>query len=46
MAESLAMLAKADVMGFILPHRFGGLNFPSLTSPTELRSFLVLGATS
>ncbi len=29
-AESLAMLAKAEVMGFTLPHRFGGLNFPSL----------------
>ncbi|MCI0498899.1 MAG: acyl-CoA dehydrogenase family protein [Planctomycetales bacterium] len=29
-AESLNALAKADVMGFTLPHRFGGLNFPSL----------------
>jgi len=29
-AESLAALAKADVMGFTLPHRFGGLNFPNL----------------
>jgi hypothetical protein len=29
-AESLHALAKADVMGFTLPHRFGGLNFPSL----------------
>jgi alkylation response protein AidB-like acyl-CoA dehydrogenase len=29
-AESLEALAKADVMGFILPHRFGGLNFPNL----------------
>jgi len=29
-AESLDALAKADVMGFILPHRFGGLNFPNL----------------
>ena len=28
--ESLAQLAKADVMGFTLPHRFGGLNFPNL----------------
>jgi len=28
-AESLAALAKADVMGFTLPHRFGGLNFPN-----------------
>ena len=27
-AESLAALAKADVMGFTLPHRFGGLNYP------------------
>jgi len=30
MAECLDMLAKADVMGFTLPHRFGGLNFPNL----------------
>ncbi|HOK95479.1 MAG TPA: acyl-CoA dehydrogenase family protein [Anaerohalosphaeraceae bacterium] len=29
-AESLNALAKADVMGFTLPHRFGGLNFPNL----------------
>ena len=29
-SESLDKLAKADVMGFILPHRFGGLNFPYL----------------
>ncbi|RKY11978.1 MAG: acyl-CoA dehydrogenase [Planctomycetota bacterium] len=29
-AESLDALAKADVMGFTLPHRFGGLNFPNL----------------
>ncbi len=29
-AESLEKLAKAEVMGFTLPHRFGGLNFPSL----------------
>jgi len=29
-AESLEKLAKADVMGFTLPHRFGGLNFPTL----------------
>ena len=28
--ESLEQLAKADVMGFILPCRFGGLNFPNL----------------
>ncbi len=27
-AESLEALGKADVMGFTLPHRFGGLNFP------------------
>lgn len=29
-AESLEALAKADVMGFTLPHRFGGLNFPNI----------------
>ena len=29
-AESLDNLAKAEVMGFTLPHRFGGLNFPNL----------------
>ncbi|MHC4365740.1 MAG: acyl-CoA dehydrogenase family protein [Planctomycetota bacterium] len=29
-AESIDALAKADVMGFTLPHRFGGLNFPNL----------------
>lgn len=29
-ADSLDALAKADVMGFTLPHRFGGLNFPNL----------------
>ena len=29
-AEALDMLAKAEVMGFTLPHRFGGLNFPTL----------------
>jgi len=28
--ESLDMLAKANVMGFTLPHRFGGLNFPNV----------------
>ena len=28
--ESLDKLAKADVMGFTLPHRFGGLNFPNV----------------
>ncbi|MBN1391453.1 MAG: acyl-CoA dehydrogenase family protein [Sedimentisphaerales bacterium] len=29
-AEALDKLAKADVMGFTLPHRFGGLNFPNV----------------
>ncbi len=29
-AEALEKLAQADVMGFTLPHRFGGLNFPNL----------------
>jgi len=29
-AEDLDKLAKAEVMGFTLPHRFGGLNFPNL----------------
>ncbi len=29
-AESLEKLAQAQVMGFTLPHRFGGLNFPNL----------------
>ncbi|MHC4758080.1 MAG: acyl-CoA dehydrogenase family protein [Planctomycetota bacterium] len=29
-AESLKKLAEAEVMGFTLPHRFGGLNFPNL----------------
>jgi len=28
--EALEALAKADVMGFTLPYRFGGLNFPNL----------------
>lgn len=28
--QSLDKLARADVMGFTLPHRFGGLNFPNL----------------
>jgi len=28
--DSLEKLAKADVMGFTLPYRFGGLNFPNL----------------
>jgi alkylation response protein AidB-like acyl-CoA dehydrogenase len=30
MREALDKLAKAEVMGFTLPHRFGGLNFPNL----------------
>ena len=29
-AEALDKLAKAQVMGFTLPHRFGGINFPNL----------------
>ncbi|MHC4122372.1 MAG: acyl-CoA dehydrogenase family protein [Planctomycetota bacterium] len=29
-AEDLDKLAKADVMGFTLPYRFGGLNFPNI----------------
>ena len=29
-AESLKALSRADVMGFTLPHRFGGLSFPNL----------------
>ena len=29
-SESLEKLAKAEVMGFTLPYRFGGLNFPNL----------------
>lgn len=29
-AECIDRLAKADVMGFTLPRRFGGLNFPNL----------------
>jgi len=28
--ESLEKLAKSEVMGFTLPYRFGGLNFPNL----------------
>jgi len=31
MAEALEKLAQAQVMGFTLPYRFGGLNFPNLT---------------
>jgi 3-(methylthio)propanoyl-CoA dehydrogenase len=29
-AEDIEKLAQAEVMGFTLPHRFGGLNFPNL----------------
>ncbi len=29
-SESLEKLAQAEAMGFTLPHRFGGLNFPNL----------------
>jgi alkylation response protein AidB-like acyl-CoA dehydrogenase len=29
-AENLEKLAQAEVMGFTLPHRFGGLNFPNV----------------
>ncbi len=29
-AQSIDALGKAGVMGFTLPHRFGGLNFPNL----------------
>ncbi len=29
-SEALEKLAQAEVMGFTLPHRFGGLNFPNL----------------
>ncbi len=39
-AESLEKLSQADLMGFTLPHRFGGLNFPNLvyTIATEMIS--------
>jgi hypothetical protein len=30
MLECIEKLAQAEVMGFTLPHRFGGLNFPNL----------------
>ncbi len=30
LSENLGQLAKAEVMGFTLPHRFGGLNFPNV----------------
>ncbi|MFC1781023.1 acyl-CoA dehydrogenase family protein [Planctomycetota bacterium] len=29
-AEAIEKLSQAEVMGFTLPHRFGGLNFPNL----------------
>ncbi|MCU0913362.1 MAG: acyl-CoA dehydrogenase family protein [Planctomycetes bacterium] len=29
-AEALEKLGQAEIMGFTLPHRFGGLNFPNL----------------
>ena len=29
-AEDLEKLGQAEVMGFTLPHRFGGLNFPNI----------------
>ncbi len=29
-AEAIEKLGQAEVMGFILPHRFGGLNFPTI----------------
>ncbi|MGB2866408.1 MAG: acyl-CoA dehydrogenase family protein [Sedimentisphaerales bacterium] len=29
-AEAIEKLGQAEVMGFILPHRFGGLNFPNI----------------
>ncbi|MHC4580763.1 MAG: acyl-CoA dehydrogenase family protein [Planctomycetota bacterium] len=29
-AEALEKMAQAEVMGFTLPHRFGGLNFPNI----------------
>ncbi|MEA3226396.1 MAG: acyl-CoA dehydrogenase family protein, partial [Planctomycetota bacterium] len=29
-AEAIEKMAQAEVMGFILPHRFGGLNFPNI----------------
>lgn len=39
-AESLEALSRAEVMGFTLPHRFGGLNFPETiyTAATEIVS--------
>ena len=40
MRECLDQLAKAEVTGFTLPHRFGGLNFPNLvySAATEIVS--------
>ena len=29
-AEAIEKLSQAEVMGFTLPHRFGGLNFPNI----------------
>ena len=29
-AEAIEKLGQAEVMGFTLPHRFGGLNFPNI----------------
>jgi len=29
-AEAIEKLGQAEVMGFMLPHRFGGLNFPNI----------------
>jgi len=29
-AEAIEKLGQAEVMGFTLPHRFGGLNFPTI----------------
>lgn len=47
-AESLDALSKADVMGFTLPHRFRGLNFPSTiyTMATEMVSRADAGLTN
>ncbi len=40
MDENLTALAQADLMGFTLPRKYGGLNFPSLiyTMATEIVS--------
>jgi alkylation response protein AidB-like acyl-CoA dehydrogenase len=47
-AESLEALAKADVMGFTLPHRFDGLNFPETvySMATEMVSRADAGLTN